>query len=308
MSFPSTVSDQSSIIIDIHSGYWHGDENDRKACIERVGKAFYEGVGFVQLASPYSPKLYARLYGILDALFTLDDAVLMRYYHREWVLKRGYCPLYCETAAGSTIPDIKRLFDIDSAMHRGEPEAEWFWIPDELVPGFRATILEYRNSVNDDANAILEMAAIYEGLPRNAYTQHRSTSNLFTRLIDYPALDTLTGIPEGAVRNREHIDMAAIALVSSASAEGLKAYDVSRGVWQSIHMTPDIITANAGETLQYMSKGKVQATRHGVDNDPDTSRGRRVAVNFAWFDPDVELSMSVRQYFEMRTRGLRGQS
>ncbi|MEK7648418.1 MAG: 2-oxoglutarate and iron-dependent oxygenase domain-containing protein [Patescibacteria group bacterium] len=301
------MPDMQSIVIDVHRDYQQGNATDRTACIERVGKAFYEGVGFVQISSPLSPALYARLYAVLDTLFTLNDEELMRYYSSEHVLKRGYGPLYCETAAGSSVPDIKRLYDIDSAMHRGEPEAERFWVSDEYVPGFRATILEYRNSVNDDANAILEMAAIYAGLPHGTYTQHRRTDSLFTRLIDYPALNTLSDIPQGAVRNREHTDMAAIALVSSASAEGLKAYDASRGKWVAIQMTPNIITANAGETLQYMSRGKIHATRHGVDNDPDLDKGRRVAVNFAWFDPAAELVMTVQEYFDMRTGALRGQ-
>lgn len=307
MSFSATTTESPSIVIDVHTDYRKADHISRRACIERVGRAFYEGVGFVQIASPLAPQLYNRLYTVLDALFTLDDEVLMRYYDPEWVLKRGYGPLYCETAAGSTIPDIKRLFDIDSAMHRGESFAERFWIADELVSGFRATMLEYRNSVNDDANALLEMAAIYDGLPPDSYSRHRKTANLFTRLIDYPAFDTLSDIPEGAVRNREHTDMAAVALVNSASAEGLKAYDASRGIWQSMVMKPDVITANAGETWQYLSRGKIQATRHGVDNDPDTTKGRRVAVNFAWFDPDTELTMTAQEYFNMRTRSLRGQ-
>ncbi len=306
MSFSATATESPSIVIDVHSDYRMGNPLSKNASIDRVGQAFCEGVGFVQIASPFAPQLYSRLYTILDALFSLEDRELMRYYHPDWVLKRGYGPLYCETAAGSTVPDIKRLYDIDSAMHRGESSADRFWIPDELVPGFRSTILEYRNSVNDDANALLEMTAIYEGLPHDTYSKYRKTSNLFTRLIDYPALDTLSDIPEGAVRNREHTDMAAIALVSSASATGLKAYDVSRGEWVPIQMTPDVITANAGETLQYKSRGKIQATRHGVDNDLDPTVGRRVAVNFAWFDPETELTMTVHEYFDMRTRSLRG--
>jgi isopenicillin N synthase-like dioxygenase len=132
------------------------------------------------------------------------------------------------------------------------------WLPDEVLPGFRALVEEFFARMGVLADELMEVLAVGLGLPPERFSTLFGERPLsFAKLIRYPET------PSGEAGVNAHHDAGFLTLLVQHRVGGLQIENPD-GRWIDVPPTPGALVVNLGEMLQSMTGNYVVATNHRV--------------------------------------------
>jgi isopenicillin N synthase-like dioxygenase len=248
------------------SQYTHGNEIQKTAFVEQLGKAFHE-VGFVAVINHGVPKsLVDGFYTSSKAFFALDVATKKQYEIAGMAGQRGYTSFGKEHAKQSKVADLKEFFQIGQDVPEGHPLKNQY--PDNVsvteVPEFAQMGHDLYRAFEKAGNDLLEAIAVHLDLGKDYFRNKTEAGNSILRSIHYPPI---THEPASAIRAEQHEDINLITLLVGASAGGLQLLN-SDGEWVNIMPEADEIVINVGDMLQRLTNNYLKSTTHRVVNPP----------------------------------------
>lgn len=252
-------------VVDL-AGFVNGNEEQRKAFVNQLGKA-YEDVGFVAVKNHGIPdELIAHLYEYVQNFFSLPLDQKLKYEVPGLAGQRGYTSFGREHAKGSEAADLKEFFQYGQNVEDNDPIKSEY--PDNVkvmeVSGFNETLYSAYRYFEKSANSLLEAIAIYLDLPVDYFHPHINNGNSILRCIHYPPI---TQEPKSAIRAEQHEDINLITLLVGASADGLQIL-TKQDEWVGVTSLPEQIVVNVGDMLQRLTNNKLRSTTHRVVNPP----------------------------------------
>ena len=257
--------------------YLSNDETRKKKFIETVGMALSE-IGFFALSDhSLSDEEISNAYKKSQEFFNLSDQTKHSYVIPGIQGQRGFTAFGVEHAKNHDAPDLKEFWHIGQEISKPKyteryPENVW---PAETV-GFKETMLEVYDKLQNCALSILEACALYIGEDEKRISETAVEGNSILRLIHYPALEADRN--PSAVRAAAHEDINLITLLIDATSSGLELLD-RNGHWMPVITPKNCIIVDSGDMLQNLTNGFYKATTHRVVN-PDNSKDARFSMPF----------------------------
>lgn len=258
---PSTFT---SIPVVSMSG-WRSPGADRAAFADDLRRIAHE-VGFLTLVDHgIEPDFMARYFGALEAFFALPEDVkaTIDKAHSPWF--RGWERVGSEYTDGKvdyreqldvSTEHPPRARDVEPAYLRLDGPNQW--LPEDVLPGFRALVLEFMARMGALAGELMEVLALGLGLPATTFAERFGERPLsLTKLISYPPT------PPGGAGVNGHHDAGFLTLLWQHEVGGLQAMN-PEGEWIDVPPTPGAIVMNLGEMLQAMTGNYFVATMHRV--------------------------------------------
>ncbi|KAG8872847.1 hypothetical protein FRB97_007295 [Tulasnella sp. 331] len=236
----------------------------------------------------YVPKLFDLDEVRKDALGMVNTPHFLGYTH--WAVQPEY-------TAGQI--DMREQFDFgtdyQNQYREGEPDYMKYWgnaqwPPEELIPGFKATLTTYLEQLGSLGFEFMGLLAEALGLPVDVFDkfyaspkesqQHRCKELLPPKVIKYP-------IEEGSKGSQgvgPHYDSGFLTLASiqhllqASSQPGLQVQSPS-GKWIDALPIPDTLVVNLGKGIEAVTGGVARATCHRVLS-PDPVYGPRYSIPY----------------------------
>lgn len=256
--------------VDVGPYFASGDPADRTEAASQLRFAL-EHVGFYQLVGHgVSP---AMLESILEACRRFHDLPIET--KRQILIDRpdarlggvGYMPIGTRKLPSREKGNPNEAFLIKG--DRGVTFEDNLWLPEAVIPGFRATVEAYAETIGSLAKRLLPFYATALGLDADFFDaafEHPFSRLRMTHYPHQPEGDDLgmVGIPP-------HVDTTFMTLLLPGSP-GLAIYSSLRNEWIQAPVVPGAFIVNAGELLKQWSNDRVLSTRHFADNASDESR------------------------------------
>lgn len=135
------------------------------------------------------------------------------------------------------------------------------WLPDDVLPGFKALVLDYFSRMRTLAEELMRVLAVGLDLPEDTFIRFFGERPLaFAKLISYPP----TPVGEAGVNG--HHDAGFLTLLLQHNVGGLQAMNPA-GQWIDVPPTRGAFVVNIGEMLQSMTGNYLVATTHRVITD-----------------------------------------
>lgn len=251
-------------VVDL-SLFTEGNEQQRTAFVEQIGKAFHE-VGFVGVVNHgVSQELVDKFYTASKAFFALAEETKKQYEVPELSGQRGYTSFGKEHAKQSTVADLKEFFQFGQTI-AGEHSLKDIY-PDNVavdeIPEFLPLAQELYRAFEKSGGALLKAIALHLDLDENYFEKRIEHGNSILRAIHYPPI---TQEPASAIRAEQHEDINLITLLVGASAGGLQI--LSNEEWLPITPGENEIVINVGDMLQRLTNDYLKSTTHRVVNPP----------------------------------------
>ena len=259
------MSQRAIPLVDL-SKFTHGNEEDRSAFVEQLGKAFHE-IGFVGVINHGIPKsLIDDFYNYSKAFFALPVDVKRNYEVPGLAGQRGYTSFGKEHAKQSKVADLKEFFQIGQEVTDGDAiKAEY---PDnvsvEEIRAFTDGGQALYQAFGEAGAHLLKAISIYLDLGENYFDDKIHNGNSILRAIHYPPI---LEEPASAIRAEQHEDINLITLLVGASAGGLQVLNM-KDEWISVVPEEDEIVINVGDMLQRLTNNYLKSTTHRVINPP----------------------------------------
>jgi isopenicillin N synthase-like dioxygenase len=259
------MSNRSIPLVDL-SKFVNGNDEDRKAFVADLGKAFHE-VGFVGVINHQVPKdLIDNFYRVSKEFFSMPVDTKRKYEVAGLAGQRGYTSFGKEHAKQSKVADLKEFYQLGQYVSDDSPfKAEY---PDNPhvsdVEGFSEYGKNLYQAFEVAGGHLLRAIAIHLGLDENYFDEKIHEGNSILRTIHYPPI---TEEPRSAIRAEQHEDINLITLLVGASAGGLQLLN-SEGEWLDIVPENDEIVINVGDMLQRLTNNYLKSTTHRVVNPP----------------------------------------
>lgn len=259
------MSNRSIPLVDL-SKFVNGSDEDRKAFVAELGKAFHE-VGFVGVINHQVPKdLIDNFYRVSKEFFSMPVDTKRKYEVAGLAGQRGYTSFGKEHAKQSKVADLKEFYQLGQYVSDDSPFKEEY--PDNPVvtdvEGFSKYGENLYKAFEVAGGHLLRAIAIYLGLEETYFDDKIHEGNSILRTIHYPPI---TEEPQSAIRAEQHEDINLITLLVGASAGGLQLLN-SAGVWLDIVPQNDEIVINVGDMLQRLTNNYLKSTTHRVVNPP----------------------------------------
>ena len=276
-------------VVDL-SKFTHGSEEERKAFVAELGKA-YEEVGFVAVKNHGIPEnKIDDLYKYVKSFFSLPLPLKKDYEKPELAGQRGYTSFGKEHAKGSEAPDLKEFYQFGQTVTDGDVAVDEYPPNVEVneIPEFKPSMLEAYQNFEKSGKALLQAIAIYLGLDEHFFDDKIHNGNSILRAIHYPPI---ISEPKSAIRAEQHEDINLITLLVGASAEGLQIL-TKQGEWVGVTALPGQIVVNVGDMLQRLTNNRLRSTTHRVVNPPREHWGTsRFSIPF-FLHPKGEMSLA----------------
>ena len=259
------MSSRAIPLVDL-STFVNGNEEQRRAFVEKLGKAFHE-VGFVGVINHGVPKdLITKFYDASKAFFSLPVDVKKKYEIQGLAGQRGYTSFGREHAKQSKVADLKEFYQFGQYISADDPlKAEY---PDNPhvtdMPDFSENAEKLYKAFEKAGGELLKAIAIHLKLDENYFDDKIERGNSILRSIHYPPI---TEEPKSAIRAEQHEDINLITLLVGASAGGLQLLN-SDNEWLDIMPEDDEIVINVGDMLQRLTNNYLKSTTHRVVNPP----------------------------------------
>lgn len=154
------------------------------------------------------------------------------------------------------------------------------WLPEDMLPGFRAAAGEFFDRMGALADTLMEVFAVGLGLEPSTFRERFGERPMsLVKAISYPPT------PADAAGVNAHKDTGFLTLLHQHGVPGLQALNPD-GVWIDVPPTPGAIVVNLGEMLQAMTGNYFVATTHRVI----TSEARLSSAYF--HGPDLRTSLA----------------
>ncbi len=251
-------------VVDL-SKFVDGNEQERQAFVEKLGKAFHE-VGFVGVINHGIPKeLVDGFYSSSKEFFSMKKEVKNKYEMAGMAGQRGYTSFGKEHAKQSQVADLKEFFQIGQYVDDPSLKEEY---PDnvmvEEVQSFNTHGKDLYKAFEKSGGALLRAIALHLDLEESYFDHQIDRGNSILRSIHYPPI---TEEPRSAIRAEQHEDINLITLLVGASAGGLQLLTADNE-WKDITPAEDEIVINVGDMLQRLTNNYLKSTTHRVVNPP----------------------------------------
>ncbi|MGD9956827.1 MAG: isopenicillin N synthase family dioxygenase [Candidatus Nanopelagicales bacterium] len=244
---------------------WHGTPDERAAFARDLVTTAHE-VGFLTLVDhELDPEFVGRYFQALQDFFALPvetkeliEKKLSRHF-RGWertgseltdnkVDWREQLDLSTENEpyAADAVPAYLRLDGPNQ------------WLPDDVLPGFRAIVQEFLARAARIADELMAALAVGLDVPEDTFAQaFGERRHSLAKLISYPPT------PDGGAGVNAHHDAGFLTLLLQHGVGGLQALNPA-GEWIDVPPVEGALVINIGETLQSMSGNYLVATTHRV--------------------------------------------
>lgn len=248
------------------SKFVNGNAEERKAFVDKLGKAFHE-VGFVGVVNHGIPKeLVDGFYNESKTFFSQPVSTKRKYKLDGLAGQRGYTSFGTEHAKQSQVADLKEFFQIGQWVSADHPLKSEY--PDNVntteTPEFYNLGKDLYKGFEEAGGHLLRAIAIHLDLPENYFTEKIYEGNSILRSIHYPPI---TEEPRSAIRAEQHEDINLITLLVGASAGGLQLLSADEE-WLDITPEENEIVINVGDMLQRLTNNYLKSTTHRVVNPP----------------------------------------
>jgi isopenicillin N synthase-like dioxygenase len=274
-------------VIDVAPLVHHTEERARTA--EQIGAACRESGFFYVVNQGIDEQLCRRLEALSREFFAQSEPqkmqIAMSRGGRAW---RGYFPVGRELTSGK--PDRKEglyfgaELPVDHpAVRAGTPLHGPNLFP--AIPGFRETVLEYLDSLQQLGHTLMSGISLSLGLDDHYFRQRyfRDPLILF-RIFNYPH-DMAREGGEKPWGVGEHTDYGLLTILRQDGTGGLQVKSRSR--WIDAPPIPGSFLCNIGDMLERLTRGIYRSTPHRVIN---TSPRDRLSFPF-FFDPSFDARM-----------------
>lgn len=272
------------------SKFINGSEEDRRAFVESLGKAFHE-VGFVGVINHGIPKeKIEAFYNASKRFFSLPVEIKSKYEIKGLAGQRGYTSFGKEHAKQSKVADLKEFFQIGQYVSEDHPLKSEY--PDNVdvqeTPDFYETGKSLYKAFEAAGGHLLRAIALHLGLDEHYFDEKIQDGNSILRSIHYPPI---AHEPASAIRAEQHEDINLITLLVGASAGGLQLL-TSENEWLDILPEDGEIVINVGDMLQRLTNNYLKSTTHRVVNPPrDQWHVPRLSIPF-FLHPKSAMDLS----------------
>jgi isopenicillin N synthase-like dioxygenase len=254
----------------------------RQKAIRDLGQALEHTGFFILDKHNISTEVVRRAYQIALQFFSLPDASKQKYERASNRGLGGFSQFGSEKAKGYTLPDLKEFWHVNNSSLT-HAEAAW---PSE-IPGFQPIMTRLFAQLQNCAQVLLEICAIYLDQPHDWLTTMTDGGDTVLRLAHYPPIPA--GAPPGSLRAAPHEDINLITLLCEATTPGLEIL-TANGQWVPVQATPNQLVVDIGDMLQNLTNGVFKSTTHRVAN-PNQGNQRRLSMPFFVHPrPEVDLS------------------
>ncbi len=259
----------------------NGSWDEKVKIADQFGKALEE-IGFVAVTNVgIHPETVDKAYAAAMRYFDLPTEEKLNQRSADGF--RGYVPFGQEHAKDSPHGDLKEFY------HTTGPTQ-----PDDLWPSieeFRESTLALYRELSHCLSYCLEAATIHLGYrePHESALLRKPLEDAggLMRLLHYPPIDP--SLPTNAMRSSPHEDIGVMTVIPRATQAGLQVLK-RNGEWVDVEVPPNAAIINAGDTLQYITDGRIPSTTHRVVNGP-TDRHRYSIPFFGNFPNEYPLEV-----------------
>lgn len=159
------------------------------------------------------------------------------------------------------------------------------WLPESVLPGFRAAVEAYASQIERVAKALLPIYAVALELSPDWFEPAFQSPFYRLRMTRY------TDTPDADVDQygiAPHVDTSFFTLLTQ-SGPGLAIYGEQREVWLTAPVVPDALVVNTGELLKQWSNDRFVSVKHFVP--PHRGERDRYSVPF-FFNATADYSMA----------------
>jgi polar amino acid transport system ATP-binding protein len=277
------------------------------AVAHAIGEACRAHGFFYVVGHDVDESLGRHLEALSHAFFALPESTKARYAMahggRAW---RGWFPLGGELTSGR--PDWKEGLYLGTELPQTHPRVR-AGVPlhgpnlipgDDVLPGFRATILEWIAHVTRLGHRVMAAIAASLELPGDYFARRYTAEPLILlRIFQYPSRPVPPGLDvrEGV---GEHTDYGLLTLLRQDAVGGLQVK--APGGWIEAPPVPGSFVCNIGDMLDRMTGGLYRSTPHRVRLN--TSGRDRLSFPL-FFDPDVDARIEPIRNAEIDDRATR---
>ncbi len=257
------MSERAIPVVDLNQ-FINGNEEQRAAFVEELGKAFHE-VGFVGVRNHGVPQdLVDGFYSASKEFFSKSVDIKKAYEIPGLAGQRGYTAFGTEKAKQSEVADLKEFYQIGQVADNTDREE----YPENPVvtevKEFTDFGFELYKAFEKSGGALLKAIALHLELDENYFDDKIENGHSILRTIHYPPI---THEPKSAIRAEQHEDINLITLLVGASAGGLQLLN-TENEWLDIVPGEDEIVINVGDMLQRLTNNYLKSTTHRVVNPP----------------------------------------
>jgi len=265
------------------------DEAARRRTAQAIGRACEE-VGFLYIANHGIPdSLLQHTFDEAKRFFALPLAEKMKLDIANSANYRGYFPLKGETTDVTAMGDLKEGFDLmrelgpdDPDVRAGKPlHGPNQWPAEDVLPGFRQSILAYYAAMEALAQRLLRGMALSLDLEEGFFAARTRKALAYLRLLHYPPQQGM--IDEREIGCGAHSDYGCLTILAQDAVGGLQLRN-SAGEWIEAPPIPGTFVINLGDQMARWTNERFQATPHRVIN---RSGRERYSIPF-FFDPDFD--------------------
>jgi isopenicillin N synthase-like dioxygenase len=244
---------------------WHGNDADRAALAGDV-RAVCHDVGFFHLVGHGVPASFVDDYfDALQRFFALPEATKARIDKARSRHFRGWERVGAELTNNRT--DYREQLDVSTENPPYPPDVEPVylrldgpnqWLPEAVIPGFRALVVEFFARLGAVADTVMEVLSTGLGLaPGHLRARFGERPLSYVKLISYPPT------PPGEAGVNAHHDAGFLTILLQHGVSGLQALN-PRGEWIAVEPLDGAFVVNLGEMLQEMTGNYFVATTHRV--------------------------------------------
>lgn len=238
---------------------------DQPGLPERFVRICHE-VGFLSVVDHDVPKpIVERYFDALQSFFALPAEVKETIDKRRSPYFRGWERVGAELTDNRV--DFREQLDLSTEYppRPSSTEPAYLrldgpnqWLPEEVLPGFRATVTDFIGRLAFVADEVMQVLAVGLGLAPLTFREIFGERPLsLAKLISYPPT------PLGQAGVNSHHDAGFLTVLLQHGVGGLQAQNAD-GDWIDVPPTPGAFVINLGELLQAMTGNYLVATTHRV--------------------------------------------
>jgi len=287
-------------VIDLSSA---SSPEDRK----EIGKqlvASVETIGFFYVVGhSIDPTLLKNAFDSSREFFSLSEdqkqIIAVNQAQRGW-MRKGLTRL-----EGSASADVKEVFFWGREVSEDDPDVlqklplvspnQW---PEQVLPNFKANILEYYQAVMALGSSLLECIAY--GLDKNPEVFREKYTKPLGRgqLVYYPPISA-DDLACNSYSAAPHTDFGVLTILLQDSLGGLQVRH-QNGEWIDVPPIEGSFICNIGDLLERWTNGKLKSTIHRVLN---TSGKDRLSIP-VFFDPNSDAWIDPRDFETLKNESI----
>ncbi|KAF9890512.1 hypothetical protein FE257_005917 [Aspergillus nanangensis] len=163
-------------------------------------------------------------------------------------------------------PDIKESFELGSET---DPRMANIWIPEEVLPGFRAFFTGFFETCYQVEQQLLRLIALGMDLDEDFFINYHQDRTNQCRLLHYPAVEEELLRQGKAERIAAHSDFATMTILFQDEVGGLEVEDIhEKGKFNPAPYIEGAAVVNIGDLLMRWSNDELRSTLHRVRAPP----------------------------------------